>query len=177
MKKILILIVFVTLLFVSCSKTVEIGDYVRENSELVFNSDTSSILGTTIYFDSYERIDNKLIFYDKNHKYAGEAFETETSAIGRNMHKKVEKWESFFVLFSALLFISCSRSVKVTVDVVSSSKYTYLYTIKSNIYKNDDDEFRKYIFNTYDDLFMNQDDDFTVKVMSNKNLFGVENHE
>jgi len=88
MKKILIVLFVVSL--VSCTKSIEAGDYIRENSDLVFKSDTSSILGVRIYFDSYERIDNKLIFYDKSGKYAGEAFETENSAMGRNMKKVIK---------------------------------------------------------------------------------------
>lgn len=87
MKKIFI-IVFVTLLFVSCSKYTYMS--LAESSDYVFRTD-SSFWSNSIYFDSFERIDNKIIFYDKNHKYAGEAFQTESSTIERNSFKKVEK--------------------------------------------------------------------------------------
>ena len=86
MKKLLIVsIALVLFLCSSCSKSTY--ELMRENSDYIFST-SSSFFSDTIYFDSFERVDNKIIFYDKNHKYAGEAYETENSFIERNPFKK-----------------------------------------------------------------------------------------
>lgn len=87
MKKILV-VVFTTALFASCSKSTQMR--ILEESDYVFRTD-SSFCSNSIYFDSFERVDNKIIFYDKNHKYAGEAFQTEGSTIERNSLKREDK--------------------------------------------------------------------------------------
>jgi hypothetical protein len=84
MKKILIF-VFIVVLFAGCVGSV--GDRIRYSADFIFYTDTTSLMGSMLYFDSYERVDNKLTFFDKNGKYVGEAFETERSAIARNMKK------------------------------------------------------------------------------------------
>lgn len=93
MKKI-IFIMLVCLMFVSCSKTEPepktVSQQIKENSDLVFDSDTSDVWNSFIYFDSYEQTETKFIFFDKQGKYVGEAPITANYAIGRNMKKVVK---------------------------------------------------------------------------------------
>ena len=83
MKKLFIILFVLSL--ISCKESYK--DKIIHTSDFIFDSDSSSLFGQIIYFDSYEQTETKFIFFDKQGKFVGESPITTNYAIGRNLNK------------------------------------------------------------------------------------------
>ena len=68
---------------------------------------------------------------------------------------------------------SCRRGVKIEVKNIQTNKYRYEYTLKSNS-SLEDEAMRQLIFNKEEDLFVETLWRSTSKVLSNKDIFNIE---